>query len=212
MEFVDRTDVGRRLADKLEPYKDKDCIVYALPRGGVVPAAIVARRLLAPLDLLITRKVGHPYHPEYAIAAVTEKGIVVGSRRELGILDEKWLDIEIKRQQDEVRRRRKVYLQDKVSLSPKGKIAIIVDDGIATGLTMKAAIKELRQQNPAKIIVAIPVAPKDVVDELEKDVDEVVGLIIPDEFAGAVGAYYQQFNQVSDKEVIELLNSFSSDA
>lgn len=207
MRFIDRAYVGQQLADKLKRYKNEDCIVYALPRGGVIPAAIVARRIQAPLDLVIARKVGHPYHPEYAVAAVTDSGVIVGSREELDILDEKWLTIEINRQQQEARRRRKMYLQNRPSLSSKDKVAIIVDDGIATGLTMKAAIKELRQQRPAKIIVAIPVSPKDVVDELKKDVDEVVGLIIPDQFAGAVGAYYQSFDQVSDREVIKLLNS-----
>lgn len=206
MQFTNREEVGEQLANALAHHKDSDCIVYALPRGGVVPAAIVAGQLAAPLDLLITRKIGHPYQPEYAVAAVAEDGTVVSNQHELGSIDEDWLHAEVKRQQSEALRRRNIYMHNKSSPSPYGKTAIIVDDGIATGLTMQAAIKELQKQQPNKIVVAIPVAPLEVVDELEKDVDEVVRLIAPDRFAGSVGAYYQQFDQVTDEEVITLLD------
>lgn len=205
MKFIDRADAGEKLAEKLLTYKDRDCIVYALPRGGIIPAAVVAHRLGAPLDVIISRKIGHPYHPEYAVAAVTENGTVVSNPQELGDLDEEWLSAEMERQQLAAKRWRKAYLQGRSPPSPKGKIAIVVDDGIATGLTMKAAVKELRQKEPAKIIVAIPVAPKSAVDELWKDVDGVVGLVIPKQFAGSVGRYYRYFEQIEDGDIVALL-------
>lgn len=199
--FTDRTAAGELLADTLLEYEGKDCVVYAVPRGGVVVGAVVARRLLAPLDLIIPRKIGHPYQPEYAVAAVTEDGSVVGSNLDLGTLDPQWLDAELQRQRAEAARRREVYLEGRSSPDVSGKTAIIVDDGIATGFTMQAAIHDVSKRHPGRIIVAVPVAPKDIVRSLQREVDEVVALIVPDEFAGGVGVYYQDFEQVDDEDV-----------
>lgn len=205
MRFTDRTDAGEQLADKLESFVDQECVVYALPRGGVVLGAIVAQRLSAPLDLLIPRKIGHPHQPELAIAAVTEYGLVVTTDSEQGVIDEQWLKAEIQAQQAEAQRRRLLYVGERPPVDAAGKTALIVDDGVATGLTMKAAIKDLFRQSPAQILIAVPVIPSDVADELEHMVDQIVFLTAPEQYAGAVSAYYDTFEQVDDSEVIATL-------
>jgi predicted phosphoribosyltransferase len=210
MRFIDRADAGTQLATALEEYKDQHPLVYALPRGGVVLGAIIAERLQAPLSLIIPRKIGAPTHPEYAVAAVTEDGTLVANPVEMAGLSEDWLQAEVQRQQQEAARRRQVYLKGQPSPSAEGKTAIIVDDGVATGLTMAAAIKEIAKQNPAELIVAVPVIPHDVAVALKNEADELVALIAPQYFAGAVGAYYDQFDQVEDSEVIKLLREVRS--
>lgn len=209
MRFRDRTEAGKLLAEKLKKYKNKAVIVYALPRGGVVTAVEIARYLHAPLDLIITRKISHPRSPEYAIAATAENGHIVGSRREFVSVDEKWLEEEIERERQEAARRRKKYLHGRDMLSPEGKIAILVDDGVATGLTLRVGVIELKHHNPSKLIVAVPVVPKSAAEILKTETDELVALEIPsdDRFLGAVGAYYDSFTQVEDQEVMRILNS-----
>lgn len=206
MLFKDRTDAAEQLVRNLEPYADKDCIVYALPRGGVVLGAVISRQLNAPLDLLTPRKVGHPHQPEFAIAAVTAEGTIVTTDSEQGVVDEGWLKTEILAQQAEARRRRQAYLGDRQYTDIGGRTAIIVDDGVATGLTLKAAIKDLFRHSPAEIIVAVPVIPSDVAEEIEHMVDRIVALDIPQHYAGAVSAYYNDFGQVSDEEVARILS------
>lgn len=205
MLFKDREDAGRQLAQLLSHYKDKDVIVYALPRGGVVVAAEIAKALHAPLDILLAHKIGHPFHPEYAVAAVSESGQLVESSREL--LDKRWLEQAKLREMAEIVRKRKAYMGGKPSLSPEGKIALLVDDGIATGLTLFAAIKEIKTQHPKEIVIAVPVAPKDTADLIQKQVDHVIGIAIDEDFLGAVGAYYRDFSQTEDEEVIALLKA-----
>lgn len=206
MYFKNREDAGKQLGELLKHYEGQEVIVYALPRGGVVVAKEIADCLHAPLDLILAHKIGHPYHAEYAIAAISESGQMVGNARELQAVDPEWLEQEKRNQLEEIQRKRKKYLKGKVQLPVKDKIAIIVDDGIATGLTMLAGIKELQQKHPKKIIVAVPVAPKSTADMLKTLVDEVVSPDLPEDFLGAVGAYYRDFNQVEDDEVIELLD------
>lgn len=206
MHFKDRQDAGKQLAHALRSYKDKDAVIFALPRGGVVIGGEIAKFLNAPLDLIIPRKIGHPDNPEYAIAAVGESGDVVQSGDSFGHIDQEWFKKEVNNQLEEIKRRRKLYLGKKLPLDLKGKIAIIVDDGLATGLTMKVAIKELRRRKPKEVVVAVPVAPADTVKEIGKLVDDVVVLYVPSGFFGAIGSYYQDFDQVSDEEVIALLN------
>lgn len=210
MYFKDRTEAGRLLALKLKKYKNKDAVVYALPRGGVVTAVEVAKYLNAPLDLIITRKIGHPYQPEYAIAATAENGHIVGTQRELKSVDEKWLKQEIERQRLEAKRRREKYLQGKPEVPVKEKIAILVDDGIATGLTMLAGIMELKHRHPKKIIVAVPVIPQTTAGVLKKEADEIIALDIPPDeaFLGAIGAYYAKFPSIEDEEVINTLKTY----
>jgi predicted phosphoribosyltransferase len=202
--FVDRVDAGKKLAEALMRYKGEPVVVYGLPRGGVVLAVEVARALEAPLDLIVVRKIGHPLQPEYAIGAVAEDGYVVTNPDEVATLDKRWLDVATAAQLKEAQRRRTVFLQGQRPVAIKDKIAIIVDDGLATGLSMSAAIHEIRGRGPKQLVVAVPVAAAETVDKLRPEVDDLVVLYIPEWF-GAVGAFYQSFDQVSDEEVVELM-------
>lgn len=206
MRFRDRKDAGRRLVDKLAAkYSRQQGVVYALPRGGVVLGAEIARGLGMPLDLIIARKLGHPSNPEYAIGAVGETGELVTNRQETDYIPKAWLQECIEAEQHEARRRQTTYLQGRAPLPAQGKTAILTDDGIATGLTMEVAIRELRHRHPARIVVAVPVIPANTAAKLAREVDEVVALDVPDSYLGAVGAYYEYFPQISDDEVIALM-------
>lgn len=206
MHFRDRKEAGALLAKSLESYRNEQAVVYALPRGGVVPGVIIAQHLGAPLDLAIPRKIGHQLHPEYAICAITEDGHLVCNEEEVRQADPTWLEEEIKRQLQEAKRRRTFYGAHREPEDVTGKVAIITDDGVATGLTMLAAIQEVRAREPAKIVLAVPIMPQDTAQLLGDYVEEVVALHIPEQFAGSVGAYYDEFEQVEDKEVMELLD------
>jgi len=206
LHFKDRIDAGKKLAEAVLKYKGiKNVVVYALPRGGVVIGKEVAERLGCPLDTLIIKKIGHPSFEEYAIGAVSENGNAIFNETELQNIDKKWLENEVEKKKAEAKLRRELYSKNSQPISSKGKIAIIVDDGIATGLTMSAAIKEIKSNKPKKIIVAIPVAPKEIVDPIKKEVDGFISLSVPEMYLGAVGEYYDNFDQVSDQEVIKLL-------
>ena len=207
--FANRADAGRQLAQRLLPHAGADSVVYALPRGGVIPGAEVARVLHAPLSLIITRKIGHPSDPEYAIGAVAEDGHFIADSAIIATVDAHWLRAEIERQKVEAMRRREIYLAGAQPIDPAGKIAIIIDDGIATGLTMKCAIAELKHRNPQKIVVAVPVAPPDSLAEIGALVDAVVCLTAPTSM-GAIGTYYDSFPQVEDGEVIKLMQSLTT--
>lgn len=207
MVFQDRKEAGIRLAKELEKYKEEDVVVFALPRGGVVLGAEIATALHAPLDLIITKKIGHPMNPEYAIGAIAEEGEPYCNTYEVEQVNETWFQKEVIRIRGEIKRRRREYLGDVSVRDMEGKIAILVDDGIATGYTMMAAIKEMESRSPDKIVVAIPVTPYDTAQILMSMVDEVVSLEIDEEYLGSVGAYYRSFDQVEDSEVVELLKS-----
>lgn len=209
MHFKDRQDAAKQLAHALKKYAGKDVIVYALPRGGVVLSVEVAKTLSAKLDLLIPRKIGHPYNPEYAIAAVTEHGSITASEHEISHVDPAWLARAVTLARQEAKRRRMLYLKNRKPITTNGKTAIIVDDGLATGLTMKAAIQELKRQKPKRIVVAVPVAPTSTVAELAQLVDDMIVLYVPAGFLDAIGSYYQNFDQVSDEMVIGLINSLT---
>jgi len=204
MIFKDRIDAGNKLAEALMTYQGDDVVVYALPRGGVVLGAEIARVLKSPLDLVVVRKVGHPQSPEYGIAAVAEDGHTIENREEVDSIDKEWFEEEVQLQQQEARRRRELYMQSRAPIPATGKIAILVDDGLATGLTMFAAIQEVRHFQPRKIVVAVPVAPPQTVERLREVADEVVALFVTRHF-GAIGAFYSRFDQVTDEEVIELM-------
>lgn len=207
LSFENRSDAGKKLVGLLEKFKGQDIVIYALPRGGVVVGAEVAKVLRSPLDLIITRKIGHPNQSEYAIGAVCENGHSILNKEALLDVSKEYLDQEIETQKKEAQRRRNVYLGGRKPISCKGKTAILVDDGIATGLTMKAAIQELKlHYKPKKIIVAVPVAPKNVVNELKSEGVKVATVNTSSDFLGAIGAYYKDFPQISDKEVIELIS------
>lgn len=208
MFFADRIDAGKQLAHLLTSYKKNECIVYGIPRGGVVIGAEVAEVLKAPLELVFAHKIGHPYHQEYAIGAVSESGYLVGNPSELAFVGEDWLEQAKESQLQEIARKRALYLKDKKDSELAGKVAIIVDDGVATGLTMQVAIQELKNRKPQKIVVAVPVCIDQTAKLLNTMADEVVAVLLPSskDFLGAVGAYYQMFDQVEDSEVMTLLS------
>lgn len=212
MLFMDRRDAGIRLAKALEKYKGRDVVVFALPRGGVVLGAEIAREFNAPLDLVITKKMGHPSNPEYAICAVAEQGEPVCNPSELSRVEPTWFQDELKRIRAEIKRRRMEYLGDAAPIDVAGKTAIIVDDGIATGYTMMAGILELKKRKPKRVVVAIPVTPYETAQTLLTMADDLVSLDIDRNYLGAVGAYYRDFRQVEDDEVVALLKSANREA
>lgn len=207
MLFHDRYDAGRRLAEKLEAYRGQNVEVFAMPRGGVPLGAEIAGSLKVPLNLIITKKIGHPHNPEYAVGAVSEMGSVVYNQDEISEISPLWLEQEIKNLREEINRRRSVYLPGRCPTDLGGKTVVIVDDGIATGYTMAAAIEDLKKTKPTKIVVAIPVVPEEIALRIAGSVDELVSLRIEKFYLGAVGSYYENFSQLQDAEVIALLSS-----
>ena len=204
--FKDRKDAGKRLAERLARYRGKDAVVLTLPRGGVVVGYEVAKALRLPLDIVVARKVGHPADPEYAICAVDEKGTLLCDKEAI-VVDQQWLKKEIERQRKEALRRVRTYRGERKPEAIAGKIAILVDDGIATGLTMRLAVAAVKAQHPSRIVVAVPVAPGSAVLEFRKEAEVVVG--DGEAFRGSVGAHYEAFEQVGDSEVIRLLQTQS---
>jgi putative phosphoribosyl transferase len=206
--FRNRTEAGIRLAEKLEPYRDRgDVIVLALPRGGVVTGFEVARLLNVALDVLIVRKIGFPGQEELAAGAVSETGSVVLNRDiiAMGGLSEEFLQPEIDRQKQEIDRRVALYRAGRRLAGLEGRTVILIDDGVATGATVKAAIAALKQEKLAKLVLALPVAPPETVNVLwTMGVDELICLETPQYFI-AVGAHFQNFTQVTDQEVVQLL-------
>lgn len=208
MHFKDRQEAGQLLAQQLEKYRNMSIVVFALPRGGVMTAYEIAHHLHAPLDLIIVRKIGHPYEPEYALGAIAEDGHLLGDERGLAAIDQAWLAKEKEHQRAEAKRRRITYVKDRPAFPVEDRIAILVDDGVATGYTLRLGIKELQHKNPKKIVVAVPVIPENIAALIKAEVDELVALEIPPEgdFFSAVGGYYEEFLPVEDEEVIELLS------
>ena len=207
--FVNRVEAGKKLADKLSDYAGKEALVYALPRGGVLVAAEVAKALDLPLDLVITRKIGHPINSEYAVGAVSISGETVFDPRELKIIDRSYIKVRAQAEMKEAQRRRKTYLGERKPILARGKTAILVDDGLATGLSMIAAIREIKNQKPREIIVAVPVTPRDNAEKIKREKVDLVALLIPEYFLGAIGAYYHHFDQVSDEQVVQTLESLA---
>jgi putative phosphoribosyl transferase len=206
--FENRSEAGRMLGAGLAALHLADPVVLALPRGGVPVALEVARALDAPLDLLLVRKIGVPWQPELAVAAVMDgaEPVVVVERHiqaETGVKQE-YIEQRAKDELAEIERRRRTYLADRAPVPVAGRTAIVVDDGIATGTTMRAALKGLRRRNPARLVLAVPVAPPDTINELRQEVDDVVCLAQPS-FFGAIGYFYRDFHQLSDDEVITLM-------
>jgi predicted phosphoribosyltransferase len=209
MIFRDRREAGRRLAEALANYRDARPVVLALPRGGVVVAAEIAAALDAPLDLVLVRKIGLPVQPELAMGAVADGAgtpAVVRNERVIrfGGIDDAGFEAVVARELAEIERRRRRYLADRPPIDVAGRLAIVVDDGIATGATTRAALRSVAARKPARLVLAVPVAPADTVAELRREVDEVVCLETPDDFH-AIGVYYLDFRQVGDEEVIRLL-------
>ncbi len=210
MVFRDRRHAGELLARAvLEKFNGNlvNPVVVAIPRGGVVVAEPVAEALGAPIELVIPRKIGAPFNEEFAVGAVTEDGYVLLNPsvpfESLGITKD-YIERKAREEIAEIERRRERYLSGFKRIPLKGRDVILVDDGIATGLTVKAAIASLRRQNPNRIILAVPVMPADRVPEFRELVDDLVVLYAP-EFFQAVGQFYQDFSQTTDEEVVEIL-------
>lgn len=204
MYFKNRVDAGEQLAKLISDEYQINTVVLALPRGGIPLAVSIANKISAPLDIILSKKIGHPLHPEFAIGAIGENGEAI-INKDID-LDQKWLQSEIKKIEDHIKNKRKIYNDILKKQNLNNKNILIVDDGIATGMTIFAAIKAVKEQNPAKIILAVPVIPSDSYLKLTKVVDEIVTIEKADHFLGAVGAYYQSFPQLSDQEVIKILS------
>jgi predicted phosphoribosyltransferase len=206
-QFVDRTEAGQVLAESLSAYADREgVIVLALPRGGVPVAAQVARRLNAPLDVFVVRKLGLPGHPELAIGAIASGGVRVFNGEVVNALriPDEVIDAVSGKELIELQRREKLYRADRPPLDVEGKTVIVVDDGVATGSTMLAAVAALRQLNAARIVIAAPVVAASTYREMQRAADEVVAVMLPENFY-AVGLWYQDFSQTTDDEVRDLL-------
>ncbi len=211
MPFKNRADAGRKLAAALAGYKGQHPVILALPRGGVPVAAEVAKALDAPLDLILVRKVGVPFQPELAMGAVVDGAAPVIVRNEDVIrstgIDEAAFTAVCDAERLEIERRRSRYLGDRARAEIAGHTAIVVDDGVATGATTRAALRATRLRHPKKLVLAVPVAPTDSLAELRQEADDVVCLEDHELFY-AIGVYYRDFSQTSDEEVIKILARF----
>ena len=200
--FRDRKEAGFLLALKLKKYKDEPGIVLAVPRGGVPVAYEVAKELGFPIEVILTKKIGHPMNKEYAIGAASLSGYFILPHENVS---EQYIQQEVKSIRSRLKEMYQIFMGDREPENLEGKTVIIIDDGIATGNTLLGTVNLLRKSNPGKIIIGVPVASESAVQKLSKEVDEVVAVLIPEELYG-VGAFYENFEQVSDKEVMFYLN------
>ncbi len=208
MIFRDRQEAGQKLAEKMRRLQGSlETVLLGLPRGGVVVAAEAAKWLRLPLDIVVTRKIGAPDNPELAIGAITEDGEAALDEAIIAAwqIPAEYIKQEIAKEKQEARRRLELYRSGRPALNLKNQTAILVDDGIATGATMRAAIASARAKGAKKVMVAAPVIAADTLEALQKKADEIIYLDAPAYF-GAVGAFYENFEQVEDEEVIALLN------
>jgi len=208
MKYADRSDAGRHLAGVLTHLKDRRPVVLALPRGGVAIGFEIAQALDAPLDIVLVRKIAVPWQPELVLGAVTDAAAPASFiDRDLATrldVSEDYIGTETERQLQEIDRRRNSYCADRPPIEIVGRTAIVVDDGIATGATMRVAFHAVRRRGPAWLVLAVPVAPPDALDTFRDAADEIVCLEMPPAF-GAIGSYYRDFHQMSDAEVTDLL-------
>jgi putative phosphoribosyl transferase len=212
MIFRDREEAGKRLAVALAELKGSDTVVLGIPRGGVVVAKEVAKALGAPLDVVVTRKIEAPGEPEYALGAVTQEGDVIMDRQaaeSLGATQE-YIDDQVRKKREEVRERMQRLRGNAPYPELRGKVVVIVDDGIATGSSVSAAVMSVKKRNPKKIVVAAPVAPADAVETLSEDGTKVVCLETPESFL-AIGEFYRDFDQVEDMVVRRILEESSAE-
>ena len=205
MIFADRVEAGERLGDALRPLAGSNAVVLAIPRGGVIVGEAAARALGAALDVVVPRKIGAPGNPELAIGAVAP-GIRVLDRRMVGGLgvSDAYLDREIAAQEAEIERRQHAYRQGRPPQPVQGRVAIVVDDGVATGNTAVAALRWAREQGAERVVLAVPVAPPQSLERLRAEADDVVVLETPSPFF-AVGEWYRDFDQTSDRQVVDAL-------
>jgi putative phosphoribosyl transferase len=212
MNFKNRSDAGRKLAARLAQYKDQQVVLLALPRGGVPVAAEVAAVLGAPIDLVLVRKIGVPSQPELAMGAIVDGDWPITVRNEdvirLAGVDERTFRAVRDREFAELERRRRLYLGGRNRIGVKDRIAIVIDDGVATGATTRAALRAIRMRQPNKLILAVPVGPTDTIEAMREEADEVLCLEIYEEF-NAIGTFYGDFRQITDQEVIDILTRFT---
>ncbi|PWA07394.1 phosphoribosyltransferase [Flavobacterium psychrotolerans] len=201
-ELKDRMEAGLLLSDKLKKYQDSDTIILAIPRGGVPVGYVIAKSLHLPLDIVLSKKIGHPNNKEFAIGAVSMNSLLIN---ELPEVPNSYIEDEIIRLRKVMQEKYERYMGNRKPLEIKGKNVIVVDDGIATGNTLMVCINMLRKKEPKKIIVAVPVIPFETVAIFRQKADEFIYLMAPKYFTG-VGAFYEKFDQVEDDEVIRLLN------
>jgi predicted phosphoribosyltransferase len=206
--FKDRIDAGNQLAERLANYKNKNVVVLAIPRGGLPIGTIVAKALKVPLDVALSKKIGHPYHKEYAVGAVGMQDMVLTDA--MGI-SEDYIRKETERIRQKLKERQNQYYKNRAPQPLKGKTVIIIDDGMATGNTLLVTVDLVSHQKPDKIVVAIPVAPESGILKLKShpNVDEVVCLEVPYDFQ-AVGQFYESFEQVSDEAAVKILEETRS--
>ena len=212
MPFRNRADAGRKLAKALASYKKRQPVVLALPRGGVPIAAEVCAALSAPVDLILVRKIGVPFQPELAMGAVVDGSAFVVVRNEDVIqyanIDEATFNAIRDTELSEIKQRRQRYLGTRDRVEIAGRTAIVIDDGVATGATMRVALRAVRARKPQRLVLAVPVAPASTVAELRSEADDVICLE-EDDFFIAISDYYADFRQVSDQDVIDILKRFS---
>lgn len=210
MIFRNRAEAGKMLAEELAGFIEKDALVLAIPRGGVVIAAEIVRLLNLSMDLIIPRKLGAPQNPEVAIGAVTQDGTTLLNQRLIELLKLSKMELQdlVAYEVGEIRRRMALYGAGQNIEKSGGRQLIVVDDGVATGYTMQAALRSARSYGPKELVVAIPVAPRDTLELLKKEVDRAVCLTVPEDFY-AVGQFYESFEQTEDGEVIEIMRGFS---
>jgi len=202
--YENRTDAGKKLAKQMISYQGRDVVVLAIPRGGLPIGAEVARILKAPLDVALSKKIGHPYNREYALGAVSLESMVISDTE---TIPKAYIEEETARIRETLRKRQDQYYKNRKPVPLRDKLVIVVDDGIATGNTLMATVQLVAKQSPAKIIVGIPVAPRQAVRMLDAlpEVDKVICLATPSDFR-AVGQFYLHFYQVSDEEAIRILD------
>lgn len=204
--FRDREDAGRRLAERLSGYRNEDPVVLALPRGGVPVGYEISRSLGAPLDIFVARKLGAPGHQEFGIGAVAQGGVRVLNEHAVEVLEipEEYIERAAKDETAEIERRLKLLRGDRPGPKVGGRTAILVDDGLATGVTARAAVEALRRRSPDRLVLAVPVCAAQTAETLRSEVDELICLEAPADLM-AIGFWYQDFYQVPDEEVVELL-------
>jgi putative phosphoribosyl transferase len=206
MMYTDRQAASLKLIPLLEKFKNDNCVILAVPRGGVPVGYYIARNFNFPMDLLLTKKIGHPLNKEVAIGAVSLENEILD---DYPYISREYIDDQILEIRESLKNRYENFVGDRTPVNVKNKTVIIVDDGIATGNTLLAAIKMIRGKSPKKIVVAVPVAPTDSAQKISDNVDELICPLITDDFRG-VGSFYLNFSQVSDEEVVQFMNKIYS--